>query len=257
MIVLKDTSLCAIVRDEMINPAGGIQRFVKSIMPHVESGVIVDTGSVDGTRQALEELQGKFTNLSVYDREFKGYDSARNFSLRQVKTKWVLVLDADELIARENSQGKQEKFSINLGFEGLRIMIENGGILGKLQGYNLLPEDVKQYSIIPSNAHNPRLFQRESGWFFLDYLPSGEWLRYRNPKNPKNIPRVVDALKLTETIPPRESKLYHFRASQDGNDIKMRNWYNEKAWKKGKSPSQTEGYSEWKEYNPQRDKFSE
>ena len=33
MIVLPDTSLCAIVRDEKMNPAGGVVDFVDSTMP--------------------------------------------------------------------------------------------------------------------------------------------------------------------------------------------------------------------------------
>ena len=49
--VLPNTSLCAIVRDEMMNPAGGIADFVDSTVPFVEQAVIVDTGSLDGTRQ--------------------------------------------------------------------------------------------------------------------------------------------------------------------------------------------------------------
>lgn len=36
MVVLKDISLCAIIRDEMMNPAGGITRFVNSHVPFVE-----------------------------------------------------------------------------------------------------------------------------------------------------------------------------------------------------------------------------
>nr|MBP7708770.1 hypothetical protein [Candidatus Pacearchaeota archaeon] len=52
--ILPDTSLCAIVRDEIINPAqlpgkSGIRSFVESHVPYVEQAVIVDTGSVDGT----------------------------------------------------------------------------------------------------------------------------------------------------------------------------------------------------------------
>ena len=61
-IVLPDVSLAAIVRDEIMNPAGGIVDFVESVIPFLEEAVIVDTGSVDGTREALEELGVSINN---------------------------------------------------------------------------------------------------------------------------------------------------------------------------------------------------
>ena len=95
-IVLKDTSLCTIVRDEIDNPAGGVVDFVDSVMPYVEEGVVLDTGSTDGTRGALEDLQKKYSNLRVFDRAFDGFASSRNYALRGVRTKRAFVLDADD-----------------------------------------------------------------------------------------------------------------------------------------------------------------
>jgi glycosyltransferase involved in cell wall biosynthesis len=107
MVVLKDTSLCAIVRDEMMNPAqlprkSGIRSFVESHVPFVERAVIVDTGSVDGTREELEQLASEFPSLKVYDRPFDNYAAARNHSLSLVGTRRALVLDVDELVTQEN-----------------------------------------------------------------------------------------------------------------------------------------------------------
>lgn len=56
-LVLPNTSLCSIVRDELMNPAGGIKDFMECIVPYVERAVIVDTGSLDGTREVLEEAK--------------------------------------------------------------------------------------------------------------------------------------------------------------------------------------------------------
>lgn len=97
--ILPDTCLCAIVRDEMQNPAGGIADFVHWHAPFVEQAVIVDTGSRDGTREELERLQNQYPNLHVFDHKFNGYADARNVSLekaRELKIGRALVLDADE-----------------------------------------------------------------------------------------------------------------------------------------------------------------
>ena len=78
-IILPDTSICAIVRDEIMNAAKGIVDFVESTVPFVEEAVIVDTGSKDGTREALEELSAVYPNLRVLDRPFDDYASSRNY----------------------------------------------------------------------------------------------------------------------------------------------------------------------------------
>lgn len=98
--VLRDVSLTAIVRNELMNPAGGIRDFIQSTVPFVEEAVIVDTGSRDGTRAALEELVATYRNMRVYDREFDGFDTSRNFSLGKVGTRFALVLDADERLTK-------------------------------------------------------------------------------------------------------------------------------------------------------------
>ncbi len=64
--ILPETSLCAIVRAEMMNPSGGIVNFLESTVPFVEEAIIVDTESIDGTRDALEKFKRKFSNLRVY-----------------------------------------------------------------------------------------------------------------------------------------------------------------------------------------------
>lgn len=67
-LMMPDVSLCAIVRDEAMNPAGGVVKFIDAHMPYVEEGVVVDTGSIDGTREILEEMQAKYPHLKIFDR---------------------------------------------------------------------------------------------------------------------------------------------------------------------------------------------
>jgi len=142
--VLPCTSLCAIVRDEMINPAGGIISFIDTTVPHVEQAIIVDTGSVDGTLDVLKDMQLKYPHLFVYSHPFKDFASSRNWALDKVKTKNVLILDADERISEEN-------------YLGLRnTMIED-----PRKGYNL--KIINYYNDGSSkkfdSANNPRIFE--------------------------------------------------------------------------------------------------
>lgn len=99
--VLNDTTLAAIVRDEEINPAHGIEVWLRATLPHVGRAVVVDTGSVDRTREILESLKGEFAHLEVYDGRFDDFASSRDFSLSKVRTRRALILDADELLMPE------------------------------------------------------------------------------------------------------------------------------------------------------------
>ena len=48
--------LVAIVKDELHNESGGIVSYLQSVLPFVDAAVVVDTGSSDGTFEALTTL---------------------------------------------------------------------------------------------------------------------------------------------------------------------------------------------------------
>ena len=99
---LPDTSLCAIVRDEIVNPEGGIVDFGDSTVPFVEKAVILDTGSVDGTYETLLGLSELYPHLHVFQHGFEGYGPSRNRALKKIDTELVLVLDADERLTEDD-----------------------------------------------------------------------------------------------------------------------------------------------------------
>jgi tetratricopeptide (TPR) repeat protein len=81
-------SAALIVRDE----AEFIEDCLRSIEPHVDQIVVVDTGSVDNTidiarRFSVELHQFRWCN---------DFSAARNFALDQAKSDWILYIDADE-----------------------------------------------------------------------------------------------------------------------------------------------------------------
>jgi len=240
-IILPDTSLCAIVRDEKINPAGGIERFIDSHVPYVEQAVIADTGSVDGTREILEEMQAKYSNLKVVDIPFKGYADARNKSLKYVQTKRALILDADELLTHEKPQND---------WKILKEFIEHN----QSRAYRFFFEVIKPERIISPciGGHTLRLFDKNPRFSFENKL----W----------------EQLKIGKTIGQiwvNGVCIKHFVPSYSSVKLKWKNWYLDsfsgtkggeisdeeqlEYWKI--PPSRREGFAKWKRFNPKRDNY--
>lgn len=235
-IVLPNTSLCSIVRDEKNNPAGGIKRFVEAHVPFVEEAVIVDTGSLDGTREILEEMQSKYPNLRVYDHKFNGFGNARNHSLTKVKTKYALILDADELLCQEKPRNDWEGIRNYLqeheNFKIAEIDIED--VFSKRKPFSFNPECWKM-----------RLFQSSETEF-----EGALWENHMNfeRQHADKISRV---------------SIKHFLPRSRGISAKNCKWYEEgyehlfieEKVKTGIAPSQTSNFYKWKEYNPHRDEY--
>ena len=229
--VLQDTTLCAIVRDEMMNPAGGIVRFVNMALPHVEAGVIVDTGSIDGTREALEELSARYPHLRVFDLKFQDYAQSRNYSLGEVQTRRALVLDADEVITGDD-------------FETLRAFLEEPTCKGYSFYFKVVGHDGKEYS---GMGHNPRLFDKSGKITYINCRGNkGEWLHHEG-----NTPPGPQLCGLPEwaMLPP--VSIYHFVSAPNGL-LKKREWY-KCASQHSLAPLLAPGFAEWKQFNPHRD----
>ena len=64
--------LCAIVKDEAENLQGGLAVYLARILPHVQSAVIVDTGSTDGTLEILVDAATRTPWLHVFQHAFNG-----------------------------------------------------------------------------------------------------------------------------------------------------------------------------------------
>jgi tetratricopeptide (TPR) repeat protein len=81
-------SAALIVRDE----ADFIADCLRSIERHVDQIVLVDTGSVDDTI----DIARRFSVDLHHFRWRNDFSAARNFALDQVKSDWILYIDADE-----------------------------------------------------------------------------------------------------------------------------------------------------------------
>lgn len=232
-VVLSNTSLCAIVRDEIMNCAGGIGDFIESTVPFVEEAIIVDGLSKDGTREILADAEKKYANLSVFDRQFDTYPGQRNFSLRQSTKEYVLVLDADELLTRHD-------------FGRLRNRMQEEPAWGyRLEFLEHRPKDLVG-EVVPGNAL--RLFRNTTAVKYRNNPMEYLYLNGVRPEIDNAGVIVVDAgVKIKHFVP--RPHLYEYKGTH---------WYagivvNGLASEIG--PSDVPESRHWKAYNPIRDLY--
>ena len=84
-------SLCMIVKDE----SDCIRRCLESVRFLVNEMVVVDTGSIDNTIDIAREYGANIHEYKWHD----DFSAARNYALSKVKEEWILIMDADEVIA--------------------------------------------------------------------------------------------------------------------------------------------------------------
>jgi len=206
MAILTDTSLAAIVKNELDNPAGGIRDFIETSMPLVEEGVVVDTGSVDGTREELEELQLEFPNLVVVDKKFRGFADARNESLKHVGTRFALVLDADERLeayyARQLEEWRESYPNLAYEIDVVDIPFESPDTQG-----------------IDLGAHNVRFFELAPGLHFKHPI----YERLYQGSNPVS-PGLFENVTRFDLLQRTPARIFHYLPLEEQLAAK-REWY--------------------------------
>jgi tetratricopeptide (TPR) repeat protein len=86
-------SLCMIVKDE----AATLARCLESVADVADECIVVDTGSMDTTREIARAHQAQVMDLDWPN----DFSAARNAALSQATGDWILVLDADEILIPE------------------------------------------------------------------------------------------------------------------------------------------------------------
>ncbi|MBJ6751682.1 glycosyltransferase [Geomonas anaerohicana] len=84
-------SVCMIVKDE----AGNLAAALDSVHGLADELIVVDTGSTDRTRDIARIFGARLSEFPWTG----SFAAARNFSLAQAAGDWILVLDADEVLA--------------------------------------------------------------------------------------------------------------------------------------------------------------
>ena len=153
-------SLCMIVRNE----EEFLEQCLASVKGLVDEMVIVDTGSSDATKK----IASAFTD-TIYDFAWcDDFAAARNESLRHATGDWVLVLDADEVLAPEDHAVIRESIN-SWEISGFQLLTKNYCNDSSIMGWRPCPPaaDPSRKQVqgwFPSLK--VRLFQRRAGLKF-------------------------------------------------------------------------------------------
>jgi len=77
-----------------------IESVLKSTYPRYEL-ILVDDGSTDNSAKIAEQYSQKATNIRFYAQKNGGASKARNFAIEQSHGKYILPVDADNLISSD------------------------------------------------------------------------------------------------------------------------------------------------------------
>ncbi|MGG3799023.1 tetratricopeptide repeat-containing glycosyltransferase family 2 protein [Metabacillus fastidiosus] len=104
-------SLCMIVKDE----EQYLDKCLQSVTGKVDEIVIVDTGSTDSTKEIAKKYDAK-----LYELEWKAdFSHARNFSIKNATSDYILIMDADEHLDEKEDlqktlQSKQDYYMVRI-----------------------------------------------------------------------------------------------------------------------------------------------
>lgn len=141
-----DISLCMIVKNEEEN----IGRCLESIKDLVDEMIVVDTGSTDKTVDIAKSYGAK-----VYYFEWcNDFSAARNESLKYASKDWILIMDGDDELCREDKEKFKNLLKNDLG-ENTICFFETLNYFG----------DSINTSDITINL-NPRMFKNNYGFHY-------------------------------------------------------------------------------------------
>lgn len=110
-------SVCIITKNEQEN----IERCLKSLMPYEMEIIVVDTGSIDNTKDIVQRYTDK-----VFDFEWcDDFAAAKNFAISKTSNDYIIMLDSDEYI---------DKFEES---ELIRTIGNNSDKVGRIQIKNV------------------------------------------------------------------------------------------------------------------------
>lgn len=147
-------SLCMIVKDE----AKVLERCLDSLAPCMDEIIIVDTGSVDRTK----EIAGKYTD-QIFDFVWTGsFADARNFAASKATKEYIYTADADEYLEPSQQQKLQDLKSV---------------LLPEIEIVQMLYCTPAEYNTVYNfeKEYRPKLYRRQREFVWID--PIHETLR--------------------------------------------------------------------------------
>lgn len=137
-------SVCMVVRNE----ATRLPKCLESIQALKPELIVVDTGSTDGTQEVARSFGARLIDFPWQD----DFSAARNRSLEEARGRWILVLDADELIDPEDL-GRMKKLLSSPQASAYRFVSRNYSRASDLSGWQ------------PCSGQYPEHEAGMPGWF--------------------------------------------------------------------------------------------
>ena len=153
-------SVCMIVKNE----EHCLTRALESVKDLADQIIIIDTGSTDHTK----DIAARYTD-NIYDFAWcDDFSKARNFSLSKATGSWILVLDADEVLAQEDH-------------DAIRQLCQNNSFAGYAFHQISYTNDITQYNYIPLLDHDS-LYQKYKKYsqYFSGYISCSIIRLFRN-----------------------------------------------------------------------------
>jgi hypothetical protein len=136
-----------IVKDE----EGVVARCLQSVLPHVDTWVIVDTGSTDGTEAVVRVAADAAGKPGYFEhRAWRGFGENRTEALQLARTlapqsQWLFMIDADDTLHWDGPATASPWDGIPKGTPGARLNVRHGTLLHR----------------------RPHLFARSQPWVYI------------------------------------------------------------------------------------------
>jgi len=107
-----------------------------STYPHIEI-IITNDGSTDSTAEVIEKIVSEHPEIKAFHQKNKGVSATRNFCISKASGKYILPLDADDLISTDYIEKAVDILSKN---KNVKVVYGKAGFIGDRTGDWNLPE---------------------------------------------------------------------------------------------------------------------
>ncbi|MEK6964104.1 MAG: glycosyltransferase [Nanoarchaeota archaeon] len=151
-------SLCMIARNE----EDCIAESLNSVKGLVDEVIVVDNGSTDKTKEIAKKC-----GAHVFEHTWKDdFSESRNVAIGKAKGDWILVLDADEVIAKKDHD-RIKKLIENKDIEGYILLIRTYTAERRLNDWYPSDDYKECKSYLGYIVEQPlRLFRNKKGYLF-------------------------------------------------------------------------------------------
>ena len=141
-----------------------LQQCLSSVKDFVDEIIVVDTGSTDKTKEIAKKFSANVFDFKWVD----DFSAARNESLKRATKDWILVLDADEKLAKKDLE-KLKELTIDENYVAYYFVIRTYTDESSAAGWSSSKEDDYEESRCASGwfaTKMVRMFKNRSNIYF-------------------------------------------------------------------------------------------